>query len=116
MVCYGQLIKLLEVCHKCAGRNAVELIVRAGCYVRFKMTCTKCGHDDMWANSDEEDGAGTLNLLLSCGILFSGSLPAKILRVLNMINVAVCGQTTYFKYQRQLLFPVSGVHSDNMQL
>lgn len=45
------------------------------------------------------------NLGLSAGILFSGALAAKVLRVLQCMGVATITQRTFSSHQSSMLFP-----------
>jgi len=45
------------------------------------------------------------NLLLSCAILFSGSLPSKSLRMLKFMNVATVSYGTFLQHQKHYLQP-----------
>ena len=45
------------------------------------------------------------NILLSAAILFSRSLPTKVLRLLTIYGCASISKTTYFRHQEHLLQP-----------
>ena len=45
------------------------------------------------------------NILLSAAILFSGSLPTKVLRMLKMYGCASISRNTFFRHQEKLLHP-----------
>ena len=54
------------------------------------------------------------NLTLSAVILYSGNTFGKIREMMQIVNIAFLGQTSYYKIQKQILFPVANqVYNDN---
>lgn len=102
-----QLMELLSVCPMCAGHSSVELSSRHGAYLKFSSTCTTCQHSRLWENSPMKNKTPLINLFMSAGILFSGCLPTKTLRFLQMISVKSPFPATYFHYQKKFLHGVS---------
>lgn len=103
----GKLIPLLEICSTCGGKCDVEEPSFMGSAVSFAITCQKCKDQRQWSNTDKYKSMPLVNLLLASSILFSGSLPTKFLRALDMIGIKVISHTAYFQYQRNYLHGVS---------
>ena len=54
------------------------------------------------------------NLTLSAAILYSGNTFGRIREMMKIANIALLGQTSYYKIQKQILFPVvNQVYNDN---
>lgn len=89
------------VCGKAAAVGRVSLV--QGTLAVVNQVCSLCGEESDWSSQPllKETAAG--NILLSAGILFSGSLPSKALRMLKMIGVQVFSPQTYFRHQRMYL-------------
>ena len=67
-----------------------------GSYICVKQECCHCGHTWNWKNQPLVKDTPAGNLLLSAAILFSGSTPAKTLRMLSVLNMASIKEKTFF--------------------
>lgn len=114
VVYLSKLMELLSICPSCTGKSDVKVHRRLGAYLMYKTICTLCKKERTWSNSEEHRGIPLINLILSAGILFSGSLATKFLRALSMINVSMFGGNTYLAYQKAFLHPVSNFHRLNL--
>ena len=45
------------------------------------------------------------NLLMSAGILFSGSIPSKVLKMFKTCNIACISTSTFMNHQSYYLYP-----------
>lgn len=104
----GKLIPLLErtLCSSCGAKCDVEEPSIMGSAVTFDLICQKCKEKQQWSNTEKYKSMPLMNLLLASGILFSGSLPTKFLRALDMIGIKVISRSAYFRYQSDYLHGV----------
>ena len=113
MVCHNKLEELLSVCPMCAGHSAVEVDKSRGAHVFFTTTCLSCNHSRTWSNGDRVGRTSLLNILVCAGILFTGSLPTKVLRFLLLLNIKAPNPRMFHHYQKNYLHGMSNslVHS-----
>ena len=89
-------------CHQhCTGRIAHQM----GSFINIKQECSHCGHIWCWKNQPFVKDTPAGNLLLSAAILFSGSTPAKVLRMLKHLNMASIKERRYYVHQQKYLEP-----------
>lgn len=108
-VSHGKLHDLLEVCERCSSQADVQISDKRGAYVKFMALCSNssCGHCRLWETSDIHGQKSTMNIMLCALVLFSGQLPAKVLRAFTFLNVIVPSVRTFFRYQKDYLHGVS---------
>ncbi|XP_064461908.1 uncharacterized protein LOC135372144 [Ornithodoros turicata] len=97
------LLQLLQECKTC-HTPAKTTLSSEGTFLTASSVCSN-GHQHTWTSQPMINGKAAGNLLLSAAILFSGSSPAKVLRLLRFIAVQVMCDRTYFNYQRGFLVP-----------
>lgn len=98
-------MELFCVCPHCSSPSIGHVSYIFGTLVKVEQDCGLCGHHRTW-NSQPFVGSIPLgNLRLSCGILFSGSLPSKTLRVFNFMKCPSISRETFNKHQRNYLQP-----------
>lgn len=73
--------------------------------VKIVAECQFCGFSWQWCSQPYLSSIPAGNLGLSAGILFSGALAAKVLRVLQCMGVAIITQRTFSSHQSSILFP-----------
>lgn len=76
-----------------------------GTMVKIVAECQFCGFSWQWCSQPYLGSIPAGNLGLSAGILFSGALAAKVLRVLQCMGVATITQRTFSSHQSSILFP-----------
>ena len=109
------LTQLLSRCLSCGGYCKLEKRM-VGSMVNIKAKCS-CGFVLNW-NSQPMHGKMPMgNLILSAGVLFSGSSPAKVVQYFNHTGVQFISIRTYNYIQSAYLIPaVSNVwqkHQEN---
>ena len=105
---------------------AIDLVVRScnlptnmckireqGVMIEVKLKCKK-NHITTWYSSPTTKRMAEANLTLSAVILYSGNTFGRIREMMQIVNIAFLGQTSYYKIQKQILFPVANqVYNDN---
>lgn len=99
------LLSLFMVCPRCDGPVKPTAKV-TGTLVTVDQECCACGFKRRWQNQPFLKQMPAGNLLLSAAILFSGSQAAKVLHLLEIMNVAAISKATFFRHQRKYLAPV----------
>ena len=97
------LMLLFRICLCCKSMNTKVLTFVRGTFLRVQQKCNDCGKTREWNSQPFVRNIPMGNLLLSSAILFSGSLPAKSLRVLEIIRCATITTRTFFSHQRHFL-------------
>ncbi|XP_069109654.1 uncharacterized protein [Argopecten irradians] len=105
IVSENQLLDLFRICPLCSSPSLGTVTHTMGSLAKVEQDCGICGHNRTW-NSQSMVGSIPLgNLKLSCGILFSGALPGKTLRIFQFMNLPVISKETFMKHQRTYLQP-----------
>ncbi|XP_054773944.2 uncharacterized protein LOC129282034 [Lytechinus pictus] len=104
----SNLMELFEVCISCLSKNVhVEKVSSQslGSALKVVTTCLDCGLRREWLSQPKVGDIYAGNMLLSGAILFGGSSPTKVLRVLRHMNVKAITVETFMKHQREYLQP-----------
>lgn len=64
-----------------------------------------CGKEFTWESQPVQQQIALGNLLTSAAILYSGSLPAKALRIFHILRCPMISTKTYFRHQTRYLQP-----------
>ncbi|XP_078363789.1 uncharacterized protein LOC144648008 [Oculina patagonica] len=110
IVFLSQLLLLFKFCYSCKSDNPLVETRQVGTMAVVTSTCTNtsCGRKDtVWKSQPNMPGtkipAG--NFLLCMAILLSGSSASKVLQLFQHMGVACFSLKTFFKHQREKLFP-----------
>ena len=76
-----------------------------GSFLSIKQVCTQCNNTIVWESQPYISNIPAGNLLTSAAILYTGSLTAKALRIFKSLNCATISKVTYFRQQRNYLYP-----------
>ena len=76
-----------------------------GSMIKIKQTCDLCDHTREWCSQPMVGNKPAGNLLMSAGILFSGSIPSKVLKMFKTCNIACISTSTFINHQSYYLFP-----------
>ena len=99
------LLTLFKKCHNC-GQDTIALSTRInGTFLQVHQQCSSCESMYIWDSQPCIKRTPTSNILLSAAILYSGALPAKMLRVLKILGCASISSRTYFEHQCCYLQP-----------
>ena len=97
---------LFKVCPCCTTDKCSQVTRMKGTVVYVNQSCENCGFTRSWCNQPYIGHMPAANLLLSAVILFSGCVQSKIIRMLNMLELAVYHRSTFFRHQQRYLFPL----------
>ncbi|XP_049521742.1 uncharacterized protein LOC125944725 [Dermacentor silvarum] len=98
------LMELLKRCRVCGASESRVDIAATGTMISATIKCAK-NHETKWSSQPMAKGKALGNLLLCCAILFTGSSPTKVIRLLSVMGVQSLQKTQYFQYQRCYLLP-----------
>ncbi|KAG0445342.1 hypothetical protein HPB47_016444 [Ixodes persulcatus] len=99
----SSLRKLFKVCRTCyAPCKSVSRV--SGTMLGVQTLCAK-DHCLLWRSQPVMNGKSAGNVLVSAGILFTGTSPTSVLRTLEHINIQVFTLQTFHNYQRGYLLP-----------
>ncbi|XP_033725289.1 uncharacterized protein LOC117315251 [Pecten maximus] len=105
IVSENRLMDLFRACPLCSSPSLGNITHSMGTLIKIEQDCGVCGHNRVW-NSQPMVGSIPLgNLKMSCGILFSGALPAKTLRIFQFMNLPSISKETFMKHQKSYLQP-----------
>ena len=71
-----------------------------GSFLSIKQVCNQCNNTFVWESQLYISNIPAGNLLTSAAILYTGSLPAKVLRIFKTLNCATISKVTYFRHQK----------------
>ncbi|CAN8004466.1 unnamed protein product [Ixodes hexagonus] len=97
-------MRLLQRCLQCGATNCEVRLSFAGSFVKATITCPK-QHKEAWCSQPLVEGKAFGNILFCSAILFSGSSPTKVIRLLSLMGVRTLQKTHFFKFQRCYLLP-----------
>lgn len=98
------LLKLFTICRRCQMCKTAKVTQRMGTFVSILQECG-CGYGYRWSSQPFVGDIPTGNLLLSASILFSGSQPTNVLRLLSHMNLQCYSVNTFFTHQRHFMLP-----------
>ena len=76
-----------------------------GTLLRVQIFCESCGKSTYWKSQPFVNEYPAGNILLSAAILFSGSICSKVLLMFKHMGLWTIEKTTFFRHQKELLFP-----------
>jgi len=85
-------------------------------FLSIKQECSQCNNKYVWESQPYIQNIPAENFLTSTAILYSGSLPAKALRIFKTLNCATISRKTFFSHQKNNLHPASHVTWEKNQL
>ena len=111
LVFESALMLLFSTCVAC-GSTVVSIKRHIiGTFLSIKQVCTQCNNTFVWESQPYISNIPAGNLLTSAAILYTGSLPAKALRIFKTLNCATISKVTYFRHQKAIctqLFMIFG--------
>ena len=100
--CLDTLFRLCPECSRLVLECDVKKVLK-GSFLTVTYTCSQ-GHVNTWYSQSLLNRVPAGNLLLSAGILFSGSTYAKLSQLANIL--AIMAERTFYSIQAKYLFPV----------
>ncbi|KXJ17797.1 uncharacterized protein LOC110233295 [Exaiptasia diaphana] len=114
IVFLSQLLLLFNVCHFCKSDNPLVTRRVIGTMVEVKSACTnlKCRKEYIWKSQPNFPGTRIAagNLLLCFAILMAGGSISKVSQVFKHMGLSCISLATFFRHQRNILFPSIHVH------
>ena len=89
----------------CASSAVTITKSLTGSFLCVKQVCTRCKRTWHWESQPFIQSFPVGNVLMSAAILYSGSLPAKALRMFHILKCATITPNTLFRHQSQILQP-----------
>lgn len=103
LVFHSALMELFATCKICLEECTVETRLNGTCII-VTAACPR-KHKFKWASQPYLEKKPLGNMLLCGGILFSGSCPTKVLRLLQQIGLCMVSESTYYDVQEGYLWP-----------
>ena len=103
----SSLRALLKWCHcpLCGSVDIMPLWTTTGTQLNINLMCDACDTNSKWSSQPNIGTFPAGNILLSAGILFAGTSPTKVLRVLNSIGVVTHTVRSFSDHQAEILQP-----------
>lgn len=98
------LLALFEKCQRCGNETTTTTRIN-GTFLNVTQKCSNCSFTFSWDSQPTLKRIPAGNVLLSAAILFSGSLPTKVLRLLKILGCASISRNAYFLHQESILQP-----------
>ena len=99
------LLSLFQACRRCGAESTKAVTKVVGTFLRISQHCSNCSFVYKWNSQPYLDNTPAGNILLSAAILFTGTTPAKTLRLLKTYGCACINNRTYFIHQKKYLQP-----------
>ena len=96
---------LMLTCQLCRSSSVNVKKGITGSFLRITQFCAQCKKTCCW---DSQPFIGSIpagNILTSAAILYSGALPAKVLRVFLVLKCVTITFKTFFRHQNEILQP-----------
>ena len=99
------LLLLFTICRFCCAPTADVSKTIQGSFLKIRQQCSKCHHLFVWESQPFHGNIPAGNIITSAAILFTGLLPGKALRMLQVLNCASISRKTFFRHQSSILQP-----------
>lgn len=107
LVFESALFLLLDVCFYCRSACITARKTVIGSFLRVTQSCKNCAKSFTWESQPIHQKTPLGSLLTSAAILYSGSLPAKALRIFHILKCPTICTKTYFRHQQRHLQPAN---------
>lgn len=104
LVFHTKLMELFRSCPVCKEDTDCT-VTENGTAIRVCQDCKFCNHHTEWNSQPYVGQMAAGNLMLSAAILFSGCMVAKVLRFLDILDMAAISASTFFRHQSHYLQP-----------
>nr|XP_022286598.1 uncharacterized protein LOC111099572 isoform X1 [Crassostrea virginica] len=99
------LMELFSRCRNCSAKTTGKVRHVIGSMIKIQQVCEVCEFTYHWQSQPVVAGKPAGNLIMSAGILFSGALPSKVLRMYKFCKIACISNSTFMNHQKYYLFP-----------
>ena len=105
LVFESALLVLFSICFICRSTyTSIEKFTR-GSFLCIKQICRNCNNTYVWESQPYVGNIPAGNIMISAAILYTGLMPAKVLRVFSSLNCATIKRMTFFRHQKAYLQP-----------
>ena len=105
LVFESALLLLFSICFMCRSTYiSIEKFTR-GSFLCITQICSHCNNTYVRESQPYVGKIPAGNIMISAAILYTGSLPAKALRVFSSLNCATITRKTFFRHQKAFLQP-----------
>ena len=102
----SKLLELFNVCPVCSACTRGKIKKEVGSMVHIQIDCSNCKAVTRdWKSQPENHQTPMGNLLTSAAILLSGALPSQVLRMFDIMNVAMHTRKTFHRHQSKYIIP-----------
>lgn len=98
-------MELFSRCRNCSAKTTGKVRHVIGSMIKIQQVCEVCEFIYHWLSQPIVAGKPAGNLIISAGILFSGALPSKVLRMYKFCKIACISNSTFMNHQKYYLFP-----------
>ena len=105
LVFESALLILFSTCFFCRSPFSTIEKWTLGSLLRIKQICSQCNGSFTWDSQPYIGKVPAGNVLISAAILYTGSLPAKALRMFKNLNCSTITRKTFFRHQKKYLQP-----------
>lgn len=105
LVFESALLLLFSTCFFCRSSFCTIEKWTVGSLLRIKQICSQCNGDFTWDSQPYIGKVPAGNILISAAILYTGSIPAKALRIFKNLNCSAFTRKTFFRHQKNYLQP-----------
>lgn len=98
-------MELFSRCRNCSAKTTGKVRHVIGSMIKIQQVCEVCEITYHWQSQPIVAGKPAGNLIISAGILFSGALPSKVLRMYKFCKIACISNSTFMNHQKYYLFP-----------
>jgi len=102
LVFESALMLLFASCLCCGSTLVSKTRHVVGSFLHIKQKRSQCNNKYVWESQPYIENIPTGNILTSAAILYSGSLPAKALRIFKTLNCATISRKTFLDIQRNI--------------
>lgn len=100
------LLGLFRNCRRCGVKEGIQTKTSIiGTFITITQHCSTCLFQFRWESQPIIKNIPAGNILLSGSILFSGSLPSKVMKMFRIFGCASISESTYFNHQKTFLQP-----------
>ena len=96
-------MRLFRRCQKSGNASTTTTKRISGTFLSITQDCSDCLFKFKWDSQPVINKIPAGNLLLSAAILYSGSLPAKVIRLLKRYGCKSISRNTFFIHQQTIL-------------
>lgn len=105
LVYESSLMPLLTKCRFCGNSSNIVTKTLIGSLLEVSICCQHCLQTWEWKSQPFIGYIPAGNIMISAAILYSGSLPAKALRLFKILNCPTIVRKTFFDHQKFYLQP-----------